>query len=324
MKKILLIFVMILLTSPAFAATIKVESLSDFSTERPLATLMVKAATDLEIDDEIMIFAGYTLKGDIVDVSSPKRLKRDASFTFVLKEYTDHNGKKHTVQKPVKGKYTTNFDYKGVAKSAALSVGNHFVKGISAGYTAVEGAVKNEEDNRLKSSAVALYESSPLSYVEKGQDIVIKKNDIFILNFKVKNEDDEPNYEYTEAEKKTKKLKFKDEKDAVTIENAAPIEEVHEKKEPEKDVNTVLQETPTPKTEDVHSVNVTSEKAPVTTETSAPETENETEKPLTEPIEKPEIKPIKRQTNFDDDIYEPQNPVQPIEPLAPLELPDTY
>lgn len=322
MKKILLIFVMMLFTSPAFAATIKVESLSDFSTERPLATLTVKAATDLEIDDEIMIFAGYTLKGDIVDVSSPKRLKRDASFTFVLKEYTDHNGKKHTVQKPVKGKFTTNFDYKSVAKSAALSVGNHFVKGISAGYTAVEGAVRNEEDNRLKSSAVALYESSPLSYVEKGQDIVIKKNDIFILNFKVKNEEDTPNYEYTETEKKTKKLDSKKDKETVKIETIEPVTEAQT--EPEKEVNTVLQETPSPKTEDVHPVNATTEKTPVTTETPAPETEIETDKPQAEPVEKPEIKPIKRQTNFDDDVYEPQNPVQPIEPLAPLELPDTY
>lgn len=324
MKKILLIFVMILFTSPAFAATIKVESLSDFTTERPLAALTVKAATDLEIDDEIMIFAGYTLKGDIVDVSSPKRLKRDAGFTFVLKEYTDHDGKKHTVQKPVKGKFTTNFDYKGVAKSAALTVGNHFVKGISAGYTAVEGAVKNEEDNRLKSSAFALYESSPFSYVEKGHDIVIKKNDIFILNFKVKNEEDEPNYEYTEAEKKTKKLDSKKEKDAATIENAAPIKEVYEKKEIEKEINTVLQEPSAPKTEDVHPVNAIPENGHATTETSATKTEIETDEQQIKSVEKPEIKPIRRQTNFDDDVYKPQNPVNPIEPLAPLELPDTY
>ena len=84
-----------------------------------------------------------------------------------------------------------------------LSVGNHFVKGISLGYHAVEGAVKNEEGNRFKSSAVSVYESTPFSYVEKGEEIVIPKNNIFILNFKVKgeeNEEDKPNYEFTPLE----------------------------------------------------------------------------------------------------------------------------
>ena len=72
------------------------------------------------------------------------------------------------------------------------------------GYSAVEGAIKNEKDNRFKSSVNAVYEDSPFSYVKKGGEIVIQNQQVFFLNFKVKDEPDEedkPNYEYTELKK---------------------------------------------------------------------------------------------------------------------------
>ncbi len=144
MKKFILsLFLLFMCQAAALAATIKVQSQSDFTTENPPETLTVKAVTDLILDNGfIIINEGYTLKGDIVDVSSPKRLKRDASFAFILKEYTDNNGQTHTVDSLVKGKFTTKFDYKSVAKSAALGVGSYFVKGLSSAYATVEGAVK--------------------------------------------------------------------------------------------------------------------------------------------------------------------------------------
>lgn len=208
MKKFILsLFLVFMCQAAALAATIKVQSQSDFTTENPPETLTVKAVTDLILDNGfIIINEGYTLKGDIVDVSSPKRLKRDASFAFILKEYTDNNGQTHAVDSLVKGKFTTKFDYKSVAKSAALGVGSYFVKGLSSAYATVEGAVKNEEGNRFKSGAISLYESTPISYVEKGEDIVIKKDQVFILNFKLKDEKDEPNYEYTEQEQSAKDI----------------------------------------------------------------------------------------------------------------------
>ena len=68
---------------------------------------------------------------------------------------------------------------------------------MSLGYNAVEGAVKNEQDNRFKSSVTSVYENSPVSYVEKGNEIEISKNQVFLLNFKIKCEKDNlPNYEY--------------------------------------------------------------------------------------------------------------------------------
>ena len=93
-----------------------------------------------------------------------------------------------------------------LAKSAALSVGNFFVKGLSMGVAAVSGAIKNEDDNRLKSSAGAMYEASPFSLVKKGEDLYIEKNTHFFLKFSLPNMEEESeesnvfkgqNYSYT-------------------------------------------------------------------------------------------------------------------------------
>lgn len=77
------------------------------------------------------------------------------------------------------------------------------MKGLSIGYSAVEGAIKNEKDNRFKSSVNEVYQDSPLSYVEKGAELIIEKGQVFFLNFKTKDdvpEEDLPNYEYTELQ----------------------------------------------------------------------------------------------------------------------------
>ena len=64
----------------------------------------------------------------------------------------------------------------------------------------VEGAVKNNEGNRAKSAVVSAYESTPLSYASKGKELEFKKGQYFIMNFKLKGEEEEAenlsNYTY--------------------------------------------------------------------------------------------------------------------------------
>ena len=59
----------------------------------------------------------------------------------------------------------------------------------------------------LLKSVNSVYEDSPFSYVEKGGEIEIKKEQNFFLNFKVKddveNEENLPNYNYVELDSKT-------------------------------------------------------------------------------------------------------------------------
>lgn len=204
MKKILLILgVLVVGAVPANAEILKVQALSEFNTENPPSSIEVKAVSDMDLNEELLIMDGFILKGNLVDVVSPKRLKRDATFSFVLTEYIDNNGKKHVIDqngRQYKGKFTTQFNYKHAAKSAALSVGNFFLQGLSIGYAAVEGAVKNEEGNRVKSSAMSVYESTPISYVEKGTDIVILKDQVFCLKFKLKDEKEKDSEDKVSAE----------------------------------------------------------------------------------------------------------------------------
>ena len=71
-----------------------------------------------------------------------------------------------------------------IAKTGAVAAGNKLIGAfIGPSVAIVEGAIKNEQDNIAKSAAISVYESSPLSYVEKGKDLEIKKGDVFKINF---------------------------------------------------------------------------------------------------------------------------------------------
>lgn len=167
----------------AYAQTVEVSSLDKFSTDSPPKSISIKLLEPLEISDNEVYKAGVIMKGDLFDVVSPKRLKRDADFSFKPVSYTDENGKTYQINSNITASYTEPLNKGQMAKSAALTVGDFFVKGLSMGVAAVSGAVKNQEGNRIKSSAVSVYESSPLSYVEKGEDIKIEPNMSFFLKF---------------------------------------------------------------------------------------------------------------------------------------------
>lgn len=180
-------FVFLIVLSGMFAKTyaqiVEVMSLNDFSTAEPPKTISVKLIEPLELKNMQILDPGIILNGDLVDVISPKRLKRDAGFSFKPVTYTDLDGNTQNLDSNIIAKYTKPVDKGGLAKNAALSVGNHFIKGLSMGVTAVKGAVQNEEGNRLKSSAKSVYEASPFSYAEKGEDLYINANQNFFMKF---------------------------------------------------------------------------------------------------------------------------------------------
>lgn len=194
-KKISLCFLVIVtgMFSQAYAQTVVVQSLSNFSTYNPPTSISVKLIEPLELDNNTIIEAGANIKGDLVDVVSPRRLKRDASFSFKPKSYTLQNGQTNNISSDITASYTTPLDKGELAKNTALGVGSFFVKGLSIGVAAVSGAVKNEQDNRFKSSVNSAYEASPFSYVKKGEDLEIKKSDLFYLKFPNIKTEDKPN-----------------------------------------------------------------------------------------------------------------------------------
>lgn len=173
---------LICIPSSALAETMKVEALTDFSTLKPAKTMQVKV-TESVFYDGVNLLEGDVITGEVVKIKSPKRLKRDARFSFVPEHYTDINGVTRNFTDKYEGKYALPIDKGGMAKSAVLTVGNHFVKGISLGVNAVQGAIENDEGNRIKSAGKSVYENSPLSYVETGKELTIKKGDKFYLKF---------------------------------------------------------------------------------------------------------------------------------------------
>lgn len=202
MKKKLLILLMFVVMQPVMAKNIKVEAMSDFSTVNPPATWRVKIVDSFTTDSGFMVHSGSIIEGKIEKVTSPKRLKRAANFTFIPQTYYDSSvGYTKDIKEQLECKYSpmTDITAKSVAKTGAITAGNMFISGfIGPSVALVEGAVKNEEGNRAKSAAVSVYESSPLSYAQKGKELEIKKGQVFIMSFKLKDEEveDEPNYTY--------------------------------------------------------------------------------------------------------------------------------
>lgn len=203
MKRILLLIFILLAISPAMAKNVKVEALSDFSTENPPKIWKVKVVEGFIADNGYQVIENTIIEGKIINVTSPKRLKRAASFTFVPKTfYEPRVGCTYDIKRDFEGKYSVKTDLtaKNVAKKGALTAGNLLIGSfVSPAVGLVEGIVKNEEGNRAKSAVVSAYENTPLSYASKGKELEFKKGQIFIMNFKLKDEDaseNMPNYSY--------------------------------------------------------------------------------------------------------------------------------
>ena len=205
MKKFFLILSTLLIINPVLAKTVKVEALSNFSTANPTKTWKLKVVDGFVADNGITVHAGTIFEGDIINVTSPKRLKRAASFTFVPHTYYDPKvGVTKDVKRDFQGKYSskTEMTAGNLAKKGALTAGNILVGSfVAPAVGLVEGAVKNDEGNRAKSAVVSAYENTPLSYASKGKDLEFKKGQVFIMNFKLKAEEEQveenlPNYSY--------------------------------------------------------------------------------------------------------------------------------
>jgi biopolymer transport protein ExbD len=184
MRWLLIIF---MLAAPVMAENAAVVALQDFSTLSPSKELKIILLENVYVDEEFVFEQGTWLTGLVYDVKEPTRLKRDARFSFIPQYYTDMYGRQIYIQNQYSAKYTKCLDKRKLAKTAAMTAANQIIfSGFSCTVAAVKGAVQNEEGDRVKSSAAALYESTPLSYIEKGKDLQIGAGDVFMLNFKKK------------------------------------------------------------------------------------------------------------------------------------------
>ena len=209
MKKFLLVFLgLFLCTNFAQAADqVKVMAIDNFRTDNPTENISVRVLEDSELGI-YNLEHNSVLNCKVLKIVDPKRGKRNASFYVKPLSYSNNNGT-YAIEEEMYGKYflkrLTKEELKKikptqVAKSAALTVGNHFMQGLSTVYYFGEGMVKNEEGNRLKSGTVKAYKKSPLSYVEEGEQLDIKTGDSFYFVFKTDKDVEKPNYTYEEPE----------------------------------------------------------------------------------------------------------------------------
>ena len=201
MKKILISFICLLfsVTASQAAVQMKVAALDSFKTDSPAESMDVMVLQDTVLGEND-IAVNSTLHCRVLKIVDPKRGKRKATFFVKPLSYTTKDGVTNDIEGDYYGKYSTFVLSKEelkeippgkVIKSAALSVGNYFVKGLSTGVAFVQGFAKNKEHNRLKSGVVNAYEESPLSYISEGQQLDIKVGDDFYLVFKTEEDEAE-------------------------------------------------------------------------------------------------------------------------------------
>ncbi len=206
MKKLIFILILsFLFMQSSFAKNIKVEALEDFSTANPSETWELMIVEDYMTEDGFIINSGSVITGKITDITNPKRLKRNATFNFVPFKYCDSLTKEiYNLEDGYIGKYSPVSDVKAtsIIEKGAVMASSHFISGfIGPGVALIKGIAKNENGNRAKSAIISVYKSTPLSFISKGKELEIKKGQVFIMNFKTKNDEsedeDKPNYTYT-------------------------------------------------------------------------------------------------------------------------------
>ena len=208
-KKIFLIIVCIFLQISAChaASQLRVMSMEDFRTDSPNETIDVRVIDATELGKYTMP-VNTILHSQVLQTIDPKRGKRSAIFYVKPLSYTV-NDTVYPIEEEMYGKYSKvvltkeevkKLPYGKMIKNGALLVGSYFVKGLSIGVSFVEGFAKNEKDNRFKSGVTNAYEESPISLVEKGNQLEILKGDEFYFVFKTEEDVEEPNYTYTPAE----------------------------------------------------------------------------------------------------------------------------
>lgn len=115
-----------------------------------------------------------------------KRGKRNGYYKIVYKNQNDI--KEGTMRA------STPKDFENMAKQAGVAITGHILKvpGFSQVVAVSKGLLKpNENQSRLQSAGNNLYQSTPLTYTEKGTEFNVEEDGIVVL--KLRTEDEEAN-----------------------------------------------------------------------------------------------------------------------------------
>ncbi len=138
---------------------------------------------DAYAHQDIGIKSHEEIKVKIIEYIEPKRGKRDGYYKIEY-NYGD-------IAIMGKMKVSTPKDYKDILQNTGISIVGHALKfpGFSQAIAISKGLINPDEDkSRLKTAGENLYESTPLTYAEKGKDFQVEEDGIVVIKLKVKDD----------------------------------------------------------------------------------------------------------------------------------------
>ncbi len=194
MKRCWIIIVLVLFgffPMPVKAEKMLVNVMNDFSSHNPPKEYSIILPEAIQLKEGQIIEKGSIIKGEILRVMEPKRLKQDAYFIFVANSFTvpSDDSKLITIENKMESKIKSykkkvKLDKKEMAKTAGLTVAGALVKGLDLGISFAEGATKPQKDeSRFHSGCRHIVESWPFNYCLKGNEIDIKSDTAALLYF---------------------------------------------------------------------------------------------------------------------------------------------
>ena len=168
------------------------------------SSLQFQTLDKYQISDINFIEKNAILTVKVKEHIHPKRGKRDGYLKINIISYTIpslNNKIIDAFDTEIYGtlKLTTKKDLKEIAKSAGVSVVGHVLKipGFSQAVAVSKGLIKpNPDQNRLQSAGTNLYQSTPLTYKDKGKDICIEEDSIVVIKVKSKETEENEDWEY--------------------------------------------------------------------------------------------------------------------------------
>ncbi len=143
------------------------------------------AVDDYDLGEIMIINKADPVTVKIKEYIKPKRGKLDGYYRV---EYINEKINPNIV---ITGKMraSTPNDLKSIAKSVGVSLAGHILKipGFSQTVAVSKGLIKpNTDETRLQSAGKNLYESTPLTYTEKGKDFAVEEDGIVVLKLRIK------------------------------------------------------------------------------------------------------------------------------------------
>lgn len=185
---------------PSEAKTYKMiaESLTEISAKETPKYITVQLPAQKITGSDFYTEKDVMLRAKVTRVEYAKRGKRDGYIEAKLLAYALPSENNRTVDISeknfiVKVKRYTPTDFKGIAQSAATSVAGQVlsIPFFTQGVAAVKGAVKPiDGQSRLKSAGISAYESSPLTYLNKGKDLNVSLGDKLTIILKIDTPDE--------------------------------------------------------------------------------------------------------------------------------------